>query len=117
RGCKWVTAGGGFRRLCEYGEIIMANRFAIAGLLLGAAAFGQERRLTPPVAADHPILSIGATAPDFALPGTDDQIHKLSDYKASPLLAVMFLCNHCPTSQLYEGRVKKLVEDYSGKGV
>jgi len=29
----------------------------------------------------------------------------------------MFICNHCPTSQLYEGRMKKLVDDYQGKGV
>ena len=95
----------------------MLNRFVIAGLLLGLAVFGQERRLTPPVATGHPILPIGSPAPDFALPGTDDKIHKLSDYNDSPLLVVMFLCNHCPTSQLYEGRVKKLSADYSGKGV
>jgi hypothetical protein len=24
---------------------------------------------------------------------------------------VMFLCDHCPTSQLYEGRAEKLVAD------
>jgi thiol-disulfide isomerase/thioredoxin len=30
---------------------------------------------------------------------------------------VMFICNHCPTSQLYEGRVKQLVADYKDKGV
>ena len=29
---------------------------------------------------------------------------------------VMFICNHCPTSQLYEGRMKKLVEDYQRQG-
>ncbi|MGO9254853.1 MAG: redoxin family protein [Bryobacteraceae bacterium] len=100
----------------------MANRFAMAGLLmagllLSLAAFAQEPRLTPQVAAEHPILPIGSAAPDFALPEIDGQIHQLSDYQDSPLLVVMFLCNHCPTSQLYEGRVKKLVEDYSGKGV
>ncbi len=95
----------------------MGNRFAIAGLLLGLAAFAQEPRLTPPAAAEHPILPIGSPAPDFALPGIDGQIHKLSDYRDSPFLVVMFICNHCPTSQLYEGRVKKLVADYGSKGV
>jgi thiol-disulfide isomerase/thioredoxin len=95
----------------------MANRFRIGVGLLTLAAFAQEPRLTPQVAAEHPILPIGSPAPDFALPGIDGQIHKLSDYQDSPLLAVMFLCNHCPTSQLYEGRAKKLVEDYGGKGV
>ena len=95
----------------------MSNRFAVAALLAAAVVFGQETRLTPPAAAEHPILAIGSPAPDFALPGVDDKIHKLSDYKESPLLVVMFLCNHCPTSQLYEGRVKKLVEDYGSRGV
>src|SRR6266704_80702 len=60
---------------------------------------------------------LGSTAPDFSLPGVDDKIHKLSDYQASPFLMVMFICNHCPTSQLYEGRMQKLVDDYRDKGV
>ena len=79
-------------------------------------AFAQEPRLTPSVNNQHPMLAVGSPAPDFALPGIDDKIHKLSDYR-EPILVVMFLCNHCPTSQLYEGRMKKLVEDYRDKGV
>ncbi len=99
----------------------MKNRFrnatVIAGpLVLTLAAMAQEPRLTPRVNQQHPTLAIGSPAPDFALPGIDDKIHKLSDYP-DPILVVMFICNHCPTSQLYEGRMKKLVEDYHGKGV
>ena len=30
---------------------------------------------------------------------------------------VIFTCNHCPTSQYYEERIKKLVSDYKDKGV
>ena len=33
------------------------------------------------------------------------------------MLAIVFTCNHCPTAQLYEGRIKKLADDYRGKGV
>jgi len=88
--------------------------FAFAALCL--ACYGQEPRLTPHTSQEHPILPIGSQAPDFSLPGIDGKTHTLSEYKA-PILAVMFICNHCPTSQLYEGRMKKLVEDYSGKGV
>lgn len=95
----------------------MAKRFVLAGLLAAAAAMAQEPRLTPHTSNDHPILAIGSAAPDFALPGIDGKIHKLSDYQASRLLVVMFICDHCPTSQLYEGRIKSLVTDYSGKGV
>ena len=33
------------------------------------------------------------------------------------MLAIVFTCNHCPTSQLYESRLRKLDEDYRHKGV
>jgi thiol-disulfide isomerase/thioredoxin len=94
-------------------------QFRTAFLALPAlclAAFGQEARLTPAVNNAHPTLATGSAAPDFELPGIDGKIHKLADYR-DPVLVVMFLCNHCPTSQLYEGRMKKLVDDYKGKGV
>jgi thiol-disulfide isomerase/thioredoxin len=81
-----------------------------------AVLYGQEPRLTPQVHQAHPILPIGSPAPNFELPGIDGKIHKLADYRA-PILAVLFICNHCPTSQLYEERIKKLVSDYGPKGV
>ncbi|HEY1337870.1 MAG TPA: redoxin domain-containing protein [Bryobacteraceae bacterium] len=93
----------------------LAATFAL--VLAAAAASGQEPALTPRPSTAHPILALGSAAPDFALPGLDGKIHKLADYKDSPFLMVMFLCNHCPTSQLYEGRVKQLVADYKDKGV
>lgn len=65
----------------------------------------------------HPTLAIGAAAPDFALKGVDGRIHTLAEYADSPILAVVFISNHCPASQLYEGRLKQIVEDYAGKGV
>lgn len=65
----------------------------------------------------HPTLAIGAQAPDFNLPGVDGRKHRLSEYDKSPILAIIFTCDHCPTAQLYEGRIKKLVDDYGPKGV
>jgi hypothetical protein len=50
----------------------------------------------------------GTRRDELTLPGIDDKVHKLSEYK-DPILVVMFICDHCPTSQLYEGRMKKLV--------
>jgi thiol-disulfide isomerase/thioredoxin len=67
--------------------------------------------------AAHPVLPVGSAAPDFALPGVDGKTHRLADFQDSPILMVMFICNHCPTSQLYEGRIQKLVDDYRDKGV
>jgi peroxiredoxin len=66
---------------------------------------------------EHPTLAVGSPAPDFALPGIDGKVHRLHDYDASPVLAIIFTCNHCPTAQLYESRIKKLVDDFGAKGV
>ncbi len=65
----------------------------------------------------HPTLALGSPAPDFALPGVDGQIHKLSDYASSPILVVIFTCNHCPIAQMYEKRIQQLATDYKDKGV
>ena len=62
-------------------------------------------------------LAIGSTAPDFSLPGIDGKVHTLSEYAASRVLAVVFTCNHCPASQRYEERLRKIDEDYRSKGV
>jgi peroxiredoxin len=64
-----------------------------------------------------PTLAIGSTAPDFSLPGVDAKTHNLQEFAASKVLVVVFTCVHCPTAQLYEGRIKKLAADYSDRGV
>ena len=66
---------------------------------------------------ENPTLKVGAQAPDFALKGTDGKLHKLGDYQSSPILAIVFISNHCPASQLYEGRIKALIRDYASKGL
>jgi peroxiredoxin len=63
------------------------------------------------------ILAVGATAPDFCLPGIDGQTHCLKDYAASKILVIAFICDHCPMSQLYETRLKQLVDEYKDRGV
>ena len=65
----------------------------------------------------HPTLALGSPTPDFSLPGVDGQIHKLSDYASSPVLVVVFTCNHCPIAQMYEKRIQQLATDYKDKGV
>lgn len=81
----------------------------LALLLIPFTVFAAETQ--------HPILAIGSSAPDFSLPGVDGKIHKLSDYSASPVLVVVFICNHCPIAQMYEQRVQQLANDYRDKGV
>src|SRR5271170_3176085 len=67
--------------------------------------------------AAHPILPLGAVAPDFALPGVDGKTRQLSDYASSPVLAVVFTCDHCPIAQMYESRIEKLYDEYKDRGV
>ncbi len=69
------------------------------------------------LADEHPTLAVGSPAPDFALPGIDGKTHQLDEYSKSPVLVIVFTCDHCPTAQLYESRIKKLASDYEGKGV
>jgi len=61
-------------------------------------------------------LTIGSKAPDFNLPGVDGKKHKLSEYDKAKVLVIVFTCNHCPTAQAYEERIKKLAADYKNKG-
>jgi thiol-disulfide isomerase/thioredoxin len=66
---------------------------------------------------DHPTLPIGAVAPAFSLKGVDGKIYSLASFKNSPVLVIVFTCNHCPTAQAYEDRLIQLKKDYGGKGV
>lgn len=76
--------------------------------------------LSAPARADEhrpPPLAIGASAPDFCLPNIDGKTHCLADYASSKVLVIAFTCNHCPTAQLYETRLKQLAADYQDRGV
>lgn len=79
-----------------------------AVMVLSLAAWAQQ---------SHPILAVGSPAPNFELPGVDGAIHQLSDYSASKVLVVIFICNHCPIAQMYETRVAQLAADYKDRGV
>jgi peroxiredoxin len=81
---------------------------AFLSLILTLPTWAQE---------SHPILALGSPAPNFELPGVDGAIHKLADYSASPILVVVFTCNHCPIAQMYERRIAQLAEDYRDRGV
>jgi thiol-disulfide isomerase/thioredoxin len=62
-------------------------------------------------------LEIGASAPDFDLPGVDGKRHSLKDYADARILMIVFTANHCKTAQAYEERLKQIVNDYRDKGV
>src|SRR6266852_622761 len=77
-------------------------------LMLALGAWAQEA---------HPVLALGSPAPNYELPGVDGAIHKLVDYSSSPILVVVFTCNHCPIAQMYERRITQLAADYKDRGV
>jgi peroxiredoxin len=83
------------------------------GLLVLAllCSFGRADESSPS------LLAIGAAAPDFCLPGIDGQTHCLAEYASSKVLVIAFTCNHCPTAQLYETRLKQLAAEYRDRGV
>ena len=64
-----------------------------------------------------PTLAIRAAAPDFSLPGIDGKTYRLHDFDSGKVLVIVFTCVHCPTAQLYEGRIKKLADDYRDRSV
>ena len=69
------------------------------------------------IAADVKTLEPGAQAPDFSLKGVDGKVYTLKSFAGAKILAIIFTCNHCPTAQAYEDRMKSLTADYKAKGV
>ena len=61
-------------------------------------------------------LAIGASAPDFNLPDMNGDFRKLADF-TKDVLVIVFTCNHCPTAQAYEDRLKAIVTDYKNQSV
>jgi peroxiredoxin len=66
---------------------------------------------------EHPTLTIGSAAPDFNLKGVDGKMYSLKSFANAKILMIVFTCNHCPTAQAYEARLKKITADYKTKGV
>jgi thiol-disulfide isomerase/thioredoxin len=64
-----------------------------------------------------PTLAPGSSMPPFELIGVDGRIHHSSDWATSKVLVIVFTCDHCPTAQLYENRIKAIAADYAPKGV
>jgi len=95
------------------GPMITPNalrRFLRAPLLLLAAVAAVA-------ATNPPVLPIGSPLPDFALPGVDGKTYTPANFTDAKALMIVFTCNHCPTAQAYEGRLKKIAAEYGPKGV
>ena len=93
----------------------MINRYVFFGLMFFLL---QTSFVSSPVPADeYKTLEIGASAPDFKLPGIDGKTYTLASFADAKILAIVFTCNHCPTAQAYEERIIQLTNDYKDKKV
>ena len=62
-------------------------------------------------------LDVGDTAPDFKLQNAvDDSWVSLSDYENAKGYIVIFTCNMCPYSKMYEDRINDLHKEYADQG-
>jgi peroxiredoxin len=60
---------------------------------------------------------VGGYAPDFELPGIDNQVHHLSRYlKKFRAVGVISMCNHCPYVRLYLDRLKNIQTEFAKAG-
>lgn len=63
------------------------------------------------------MLALGSFAPDFSLPSTEGETVSLASFQQSPLLVVLFICNHCPYVIHIAPALAKLAKYYQEQGV
>lgn len=59
---------------------------------------------------------IGAIVEDFSLKNIDGKNVSLKDYKEAKGVILVFTCNHCPYSKMYENRIIALDKKYKELG-
>ena len=62
-------------------------------------------------------LALGMACPDFRLRSVDGKTYARDDFRAQPVLVVMFICNHCPYVQAIEDRIIALEREYARRDV
>lgn len=63
------------------------------------------------------IILVGKYAPDFEIPGTDDEVHHFATYlEKYKAIAVVFMSNQCPHVNAYLERLKQIQKDFSSQG-
>ncbi|OSY87977.1 redoxin [Tenacibaculum holothuriorum] len=59
---------------------------------------------------------VGDKVEDFSLKNVDGKMVSLSDFDSAKGFIVVFTCNHCPYSKMYEDRIIALDKKYKEKG-
>lgn len=63
------------------------------------------------------MLVLGTQAPSFELVNVDGRTVSLDDFRGSPALVVMFICNHCPFVKHVAPELARFAADYQQKKV
>jgi peroxiredoxin len=97
----------------------MKNYSILASLVvigfLGIAGFapkGSEPKGSGPATGYKP----GDVAQDFSLKNVDGKMFSLADKAEAKGFIVVFTCNHCPFSKMYETRIQALDMLFAGQG-
>ena len=61
-------------------------------------------------------LDVGDQAATFSLKNVDGKMVSLKDYKSEKGVILIFTCNVCPYSKMYEQRIIELQNEYAHKG-
>ena len=69
------------------------------------------------MAVETPPPELGADCPGFSLLAVDGKTYAREDFAASPVLCVMFICNHCPYVKAVEDRLIRLARELGPRGV
>jgi len=63
------------------------------------------------------MLPLGTIAPDFALPDTEGNVVRVSDFDGAKALLVMFICNHCPYVKHVADVLARRCREFQQRGV
>ena len=63
------------------------------------------------------MLTLGTSAPDFALEDTNGKQVCLGDFAGGKGLLVMFICNHCPYVHHIREELARFAKDYQDSGI
>ena len=69
------------------------------------------------VKTESTMQALGTPVPDFALPDTEGNTVRLSDFEGAPGLLVIFMCNHCPFVKHLREALADFARDYCEKGL
>ncbi len=63
------------------------------------------------------MLELGSAAPDFRLPDSSGKRVSLQDFRDSPALLVVFMCNHCPFVKHIQRPLADLIREFQARGL